>query len=157
MQIRIARPNDIPAIQLLYRELDGHHVSVLPQYFQRVDADIRTDEAIAEWIDSDDKAYFLAEVNGEVVGFASITERMHPAQPMYRRHRYALIDNAVVAADYQAQGIGQALFDAATEWSRARGIVAVQVQVWNGNEGACKFYLRQGFRPVTTRMELALQ
>ena len=156
MQIRTATANAIPAIQSLYRELDGHHVGVLPQFSQSVDGDIRTVESIAGWIASDDKAYFVAEVNDQVVGFASVAERMHPAQPMYRSHRYALIDNAVVAADHRGRGIGQALFDAAAEWTRVRGIAAAQVQVWNGNDGAYRFYQRQGFHPITTRMELTL-
>lgn len=156
MQIRIAIEDDIPAIQSLYRELDGHHVDLLPVYFQKVDGDIRTDESIAQWIVSDDKAYFIATVDGAIVGFASVAERTHPAQPMYRKHRYALIDNAVVATDYRGRGIGQALFDAAAEWARRKGIATAQVQVWNANRGAYRFYLRQGFSPITTRMELPL-
>ena len=105
MQVRTALGSDIPTIQSLYRELDGHHVDILPQYFQKVDLDIRTDESIAQWIASDDKAYFVAEVDGRVVGFASIAERMHPATPMYRNYRYALIDNVVVTAGHRGRGL----------------------------------------------------
>ncbi len=83
-----------------------------------------------------------------------MAERAHPALPMFRRHRYGLIDNAAVAAAYRGRGIGQALFSATVEWLRGRGITAAQVQVWSENEGACRFYQRQGFKPITTRMEL---
>lgn len=157
VQIRIARPDDIPAIQRLYRELDAHHVGILPQYFQSVDADIRSDASIAEWMSSDDKAYLVAAVKNTIVGFVSIAERMHPAQTMYRTHRYTVIEYAVVAAEHRSQGIGQALFLSVTEWSRARGILAIQVQVWNDNDEAYRFYQQQGFRSITTRMELSLQ
>lgn len=156
LQIRNAIANDIPAIQSLYRELDSHHVGILPQYFQNVEGDIRTDESIAEWITSDDKTYLIAEVSGEVVGFASVAERTHPAQPMYSTHRYALIDNAVVASVHRTQGIGQALFEAVIDWARTRNLGTAQVQVWNDNDGAYRFYRRHCFRPITTRMELKL-
>lgn len=71
-------------------------------------------------------------------------------------HRYALIDNAVVTMEYRGRGIGQVLFDAAAEWARRKRIATAQVQVWNANRGAYRFYLRQGFNPITTRMELPL-
>lgn len=157
VQVRTALDSDIPAIQSLYRELDWHHVHILPRFFQHVDGDIRTDESIAEWIGSNDKACFVAAVGDRITGFVFVAERQQPAQPMYRIRTFALIDNAVVSEEYRSRGIGQALFGQAIEWARARGITELQVSVWNENLGAYGFYHRQGFRPVTTRMELSLQ
>jgi len=73
---------------------------------------------------------------------------------MFRPHDFAMIENAVVDKPYRGKGIGRALFDAAIEWARDHGLRHVQTTVWHENAGARGFYLNQGFRPMTVRLEL---
>ncbi len=152
--IRKAEARDIPAIQRLYRQLDGHHAELLPEVFQPVDGDARGDDLIQKWIDREDADYLLAERHGQVVAFVNVQQSGHPKHRMFRPHEFAMIENAVVDKPHRGNGIGRALFAAAMDWARDKGLRHVQTSVWHDNAGAREFYLHQGFRPMTVRLEL---
>ena len=152
--IRKAKVQDIPEIQRLYRQLDEHHTQLLPEIFQPIEGDARGNDVVNKWIVRDDADYLLAELDGQVVGFVTVERSAHPKYPMFRPHKFALIDNAVVDKPYRGKGIGTALFQAVIDWARSHGLRYVQTNVWNENAGAREFYLDQGFRPMTTRLEL---
>jgi len=46
------------------------------------------------------------------------------------------------------------LFAAAIKWASEKGLRYVQVSVWYDNAAAREFYIDQGFRPMTMRLEL---
>jgi ribosomal protein S18 acetylase RimI-like enzyme len=155
--IRPATAKDVPTIQRLYRQLDQHHVRLLPEVFQSVAGHARPDAFVAEKIANEDSDYLLAEVQGKVRGFVDLRMACHPHYPMFRPHNFALVDNAVVEEGHRGQGIGTALFNAAKRWARERGLRYMQTEVWHENAGAHAFYARQGFHPRTTRMELEIK
>jgi ribosomal protein S18 acetylase RimI-like enzyme len=157
MLIRQATTKDIPAIQHLNRQLDEHHVRLLPDIFQSVAGNARPDSLIAEWIGDPDADYLLAEVEGEIVGFVNVRKSSHPDYPVFRPRHFAQIGDAVVDGPKRGKGIGKELFEAATRWARERGVRFLQVTVWHENAGARAFYLEQGFRPMTMRMELDIE
>lgn len=51
-----------------------------------------------------------------------------------------------VERDYRRQGVGIALFEAATAWSRARGFSRMKIETQNTNVTACRFYHAMGAR-----------
>jgi len=155
MKIRQATTEDIPRIQCLYRQLDEHHVDLLPEIFQTAEGNAREDSLISQWIMDEDADYLLAVEGGEIVGFVNVRKSSHPQYPMFRPHDHVMIENAVVKRNHRGRGIGRALFEAAMGWAEDRGIRHVQVTVWDENAGARDFYLNQGFRPMTIKMELS--
>jgi N-acetylglutamate synthase-like GNAT family acetyltransferase len=72
MNIRQAKIEDIPVVQLLYRQLDEHHVRLLPEVFHTVNGEARPDSLIAQWIEDRDADYLLAESDDGVVGFVNV-------------------------------------------------------------------------------------
>ncbi len=113
MQIREATTEDIPEIQHLYRQLDEHHVDLLPGIFQTVGGNAREDSLVAQWITDKDADYLLAEEGCEIIGFVSVRKSSHPQYPMFRPHDFVMIDNAVVSKGQRGKGIGKMLFEAA--------------------------------------------
>lgn len=73
---------------------------------------------------------------------------------MFRLHEFAMIENAVVDEPYRGKGVGTILFGAAIDWARDHRLRYVQTSGWHENAGAREFYLDQGFRPMTLRLEL---
>lgn len=155
--IRKAETRDILEIQRLYRQLDGHHADLLPEVFQPVDGNARENNFVQKWIDRDAADYLLAELDGQVVGFVTVERAAHPKHSMFRPHEFALIDNAVVDKPYRGKGLGTTLFHAAIDWARNHGLRHVQTSVWDKNAGTREFYLAQGFRPMTLRLELDIE
>lgn len=107
--IREAQLADINAIQALYKDLDRRHVELLPDTFQPIEGDVRTDESIGAWIQAEDSTYLIALNNDQIVGFVSVVGRSLGAMPMYVPQRYGLIDNAVVASEFRRGGIGHTI------------------------------------------------
>jgi diamine N-acetyltransferase len=156
MKIRQATTDDIPAIQRLNRELDKHHADLLPGIFRPVTEDARPDSVVGDWIKDADADYLVAEENG-IVGFINIRRASHPRYPMFKAHKFAMIEDAVVEQSVRSRGIGTKLFNAAIAWARERGLEYVQTTVWSANRKTKEFYLDQGFHLLTERLELDLK
>ncbi len=157
MKIRPATVHDVPAIQRLYQELDRYHADVLPGVFRALTEDARPHSLVRDWIQDTDADYLVAEDNDRIIGFLNIRKAAHPRYPMFRPHDFAMIDNAVVENSQRGRGIGTQLFNAALAWARERGLNHIQTTVWSANTRAKDFYCRQGFKPSTERLELALR
>lgn len=153
MKIRQATIDDVSAIQRLYRDLDNHHVDLMPNLFRPWTEDARPDSVLIDWIEDPDADYLVAAEDG-IVGFLNIRTAAHPCYPMFMPHQFAMIEDAVVEPSHRGTGIGTQLFKAAIAWALERGLGSVQTMVWSANKGTREFYLRQGFRPLTERLEL---
>jgi ribosomal protein S18 acetylase RimI-like enzyme len=81
---------------------------------------------------------FVAESDGEVVGFVCLLETAEGTEL-----------NAIhLAPEALGSGLGAALMEAAVEHARARGVQALHLFVLEGNERAQAFYRRAGWRLV---------
>lgn len=91
----------------------------------------------------DANALFVAEEDGELVGFVS----------SWPDGRVARIDDLYVAAGARRSGAGKALVEAVIENLRARGATHLLL---NANLGSLAFYERLGFREESRNLVLAL-
>ncbi len=87
-----------------------------------------------------DHAAFVAEREGEVVGFVCVSERAHFAGTID-----TYIGELVVSQRAEGTGIGRALVEEAMTWGRRRGRVRVVVDTGAANRGARDFYAALGF------------
>jgi ribosomal protein S18 acetylase RimI-like enzyme len=80
----------------------------------------------------------VAEQDGHVTGFiaAHLTERDSPAE----------LSSLYVDPDRFGTGIGTALYDRFIEVVQSR---TAELEVWDGNERAKRFYANRGWRPTT--------
>ena len=157
MKIRQATVYDAPAIQRLYQELDRYHADLLPGLFRALTEDARPDSLVRDWIEDTDADYLVAEDHDQIIGFLNIRKAAHPQYPMFQRHDFAMIENAVVEKSQTGRGIGTQLFNAAIAWARKRGLAHIQTTVWSANKRTKEFYCGQGFKPLTERLELDLR
>lgn len=82
---------------------------------------------------------WVAEQEGTVIGFVSVV--LHDA------HRMGEIHMVAVDPDYQANGVGTALIEHATDWMRKSGMVVAMVETGGdpGHSPARHVYERTGF------------
>ena len=153
LSVRKAVIEDAAALHRLYHQLDRHHADLLPEVFRPLGRDPRSEAFIGDVLDDPRAAFFVAVLDGEVVGFLEIRISGPPDFPVFRKRDFAYIENTAVDASLRGRGIGEALFDAALEWAASHGVDRIQTSVWNENTGAVRFYERRGFRPVTLRLE----
>ncbi len=127
--IRNALPGDAAALCQLNREEMGYDYSLED-----------TVERLKTLLDSTNDAIFVAEADGEVVGYvhAQHYELLY-APPMKN------IMGIAVSAECKRAGIGTALLRQVEEWAAKDGCAAVRLVSGAGRTAAHEFYRRCGY------------
>jgi GNAT superfamily N-acetyltransferase len=102
-----------------------------------------------------DGRVFVAEVAGQVVGFACVWARVQPDEPDENPAEYAFVSDLVVGTAYRRRGIGGQLLSAAEGYARARGAGSLRIRVLARNAAARRLYVSAGFAEY--EVELAKQ
>jgi ribosomal protein S18 acetylase RimI-like enzyme len=69
----------------------------------------------------------------------------------FRQHPHAHVAILTVSAEWEGQGAGRALLEAAEGWARSQGVEMITLHVFVGNERARAVYERQGYAAETLR------
>jgi GNAT superfamily N-acetyltransferase len=133
--IRKATKSDLPAIGKLLEDLTN-----AMDVTEGIDIEIAI--KTCERLLNDASSHILvAAIEGTPVGLINFTIR----QTILHRSPSALIDELVVAEEYQGKGVGKQLVLAALEKCRQLGCCEVEVSTEKTNLKARKFYKRCGF------------
>ena len=155
LNIRQAKEKDIPVVlDLLHQVLEVHAV-IRPDLFISGTTKY-TEPELKEILADRDRPLFVAEENGEVVGYCfCILE--HTTQGNNKRENKTLfIDDLCVDEKYRGQHIGRQLTDFVTAFAREIGCYDITLNVWEGNDAALNFYRSSGFTARKTVMEKLL-
>ena len=148
VEVRNARRSDRQAI----RDLHVESVRELAPAAYReavVDAwvgDEERDPANYE-VTADESAFFVADVEGDVVGFGEIVSR-EGATSAYDMAADAEVRAVYVAPDWAGDGIGSALLAELESWGRERDLKTV---VLTASLNAVDFYEARGYEQVRER------
>ncbi|MGT2928684.1 GNAT family N-acetyltransferase [Streptococcus dentasini] len=152
MVIRRAKINDIPALEKLLEEILLVHHAVRPDLFRQEGKKFSHQELEA-LIPDDQKPIFVYENDqGQIIGHLFMVLETHDGSTDQPR-KTLFIDDLCVAAAARGQQIGQELFDFARAYAKQCGCYNLTLHVWNANEGALRFYERQGLKAQYTSME----
>ena len=101
-------------------------------------------ERWAERFDMSNWGLFLAMVNGEPVGGATLAFDTVGVDMLEGRRDLAVLWDLRVAPAVRGHGIGAELFRAAAAWARDKGCTRLKVETQNINVPACRFYAKRG-------------
>jgi ribosomal protein S18 acetylase RimI-like enzyme len=115
-------------------------------------------QAVRSWVDASigalddgDRACFVAEENGQVIGFISV-ERSHH----WSGDTEAYIGELMVAEAAERRGVGRALLDEAIAWGRAQGCDRIALETGSANAPALAFYQSMAFERDEVRLSRQL-
>lgn len=110
-------------------------------------------EAIRGWIDSSiaDGTVFVAEEDGNVVGFVSVKEGRH-----FTGAPEAYVGELAVAEAAEGRGVGRALMTVVEDWARERDLPRVSLDTGAANTGARGFYAKLGYEEADVRLSKAV-
>ena len=109
---------------------------------------------LAELVASPDAGVFIGEIDG--VAVASGYARIRKAKDYLRHDRYAYLGFMYVRPEYRGRGLNQEILDALFEWSAARGIDEIRLEVFDANLTAVRAYEKAGFERHLLEMRLSL-
>jgi ribosomal protein S18 acetylase RimI-like enzyme len=146
VHVRPATPADLPALGRLGALLLRVHHGFDPQRFMAPGASPERGYArfLGSQLKRDDVAVFVAEREGEVVGY--VYAGLEPASWKELRDAAGFIHDVAVDPGGRREGVGTALVEAAIGWLRERG--APRVVLWTAEPNAASqaLFARLGFR-----------
>jgi ribosomal protein S18 acetylase RimI-like enzyme len=153
LSLRMARPEELGVLARLLDEVVLLHHREDPTQFREPEVVANT-RYLEERIQDPDAAIFVAENKAGPAGIAVAVVREAP--PFLSPSRFVLLENLAVAARFRRTGVGRKLVDAAILWTRARNIEELDLNVYEFNHAAIRFYETLGFQTVSRRMRRSL-
>ena len=156
MVIRCACEADIPGILSLLGQVGEVHHRIRPDIFPantlKYDAD-----ALKNLLQEKTRPIFIAEMDGQVAGYCFCIHKIFPESPSSVARTELYIDDLCVDESCRGQKIAYQLFEHVKVFAREQGCVFISLNVWNGNDGAMKFYEKLGMKPRSITMDMALE
>lgn len=150
--IRKAKKGDIPRIkELLCDVLDIHH-SIRPDVFKG-GCRKYTDFELSEIISDSKRPIFVAEGEGNTLGYAFCIIKEIKDDNILRDAKTLYIDDLCVDSAMRSQGIGERIYLFVKAYAREIGCTNITLNVWEGNDSAKAFYHKMGLSPRKTEME----
>lgn len=135
--IRLARPDDIPAITKIY----GHYVRETTATFE---LEAPSEAEMLERFGRITEAgfpYLAATQDGEVIGYACAAPYR-----VRRAYRFTVEDTIYVAAGVEGQGVGTLLLGELVEQCRAQGFRQMIAVLGDAGEASRRLHAKLGFR-----------
>ncbi len=157
--IRRAEPGDGEGLARIWMENARYYVGLAPDDFQLPEA-----EGLADFLEpspeseSDARAFLVAEVDGNVAGYA--VGRLTPPHEAadrqyipYHGETRIYIDALGVGDEYQRRGLATRLVEELEEWGRQRGATLAATDTYVGSPLSVPFWQeRMGYRPRSVVM-----
>jgi ribosomal protein S18 acetylase RimI-like enzyme len=100
-----------------------------------------------------DGTVLVAEVDGEVAGFATILARVESEDIEDGGIEYGLVSDLVVASRFRRQGLGRKLLEAAESYAKANKVRWLRIGVLAENDSANALYDSLNFKKLYVERE----
>ena len=143
--VRAAKPTDESAVLALVQVEMNAHQGLDPRFRLRPDAASRYALYLHERLREIDSSVFVAEANGEVIGAAIGSIRIHDA--FFEPRRFGYVSDLVVEPSRRREGVGRALWDRVALWFRGLGVSVVRLHVAAHGGASQEFWKSVGAEP----------
>lgn len=155
MIIRPATIDDLACVNRLRAQVSLLHAAARPDMFTP-----GFPQEVADFLHSmfttDDKHILVAEEDGHLVAFACLSEIEVAATPYRPGRRFLEVDEFGVDESLHRQGIGRLFFTGIRQFAKEKGFDRIELNMWEFNETALKFYEAIGFTTYRRYMEMPI-
>lgn len=150
MLIRPIRPDDAEQLLQLKLQIDRETSFMLFEVGERKMTLVEQREAIERLLADNISMIFVAEYDGQIVGYLSATGSH------LKKIQYTLYIVIGILQVFTGQGIGTQLFEEMEEWASRRNIHRLELTVMTPNEAGIRLYKKRGFSIEGTRIHACL-
>jgi len=156
MKIRHATREDLPRVNELRRQVNDLHVQGMPGWFKPGFSQ-ELQQYLYVLFDSEDHDVLVAEQDDVIVGFACVKYVDRPESPYRQACRFLEIEELGVDESCRRSGAGRALVESIKEIAKAKGFNRIDLNMWEFNDNALKFYESVGFNTYRRYMEMPVE
>ena len=96
----------------------------------------------------------MAEVDGEIRGFAVLHHIYRPENPFMKERDFLDIDEFCVDKDFRRRGVASAMIRFIKDYAKEKGFHRIELNMWEFNRDALAFYEAAGFSSYRRYMEM---
>ena len=153
--IRKANKEDIKSIiGLLYQVNMVHHL-LRPDLFKPHTTKY-SEQELALLLKDESKPIFVYD-DGTVLGYAFCQVSEIKNNLLLEDIKTLYIDDICVDENARGKHVGKALYEYVREYAQSIGCNNITLNVWEGNDAACRFYKNMGMQVQKTTMEIILK
>lgn len=153
MDIRQANKNDITQMVPLLDEVSKLHIEKRPDVF-KIKSHEEIKSNLEEMIQDESNFILIAEDKQVAVGVIICKVREINNHTNLKNTKVLWINEICVKQEYRRNGIGRSLIEKAKEIAKANNCLRLELNCWELNEGAMKFYEKQGLTTQKRVMEI---
>ena len=151
--VRFAREEDLERVNELRKQVNDVHVAGKPDVFKPGFCEELRNHIHTIWAHPNEKIA-VAEINGQVCGFAVLNHIVRPENPFMFERDFLDIDEFGVDEGCRRQGAAAAMIRFIREWAKEQGFRRLELNMWEFNRGALAFYEAAGFTTYRRYMEI---
>ena len=145
MQIRLLEHEDAHAFLTLNHQLDGDTQMMLLEPNERTTTVEQIQHRIEFTVQQDNEVVFVAEVDGSLVGYASVIG----GRLRRTAHKASIVTG--VLQSHVGRGIGSKMFETLIEWATISPLHRLELTVMTHNSPAIALYQKFGFQIEGTK------
>ncbi len=149
--IREATPKDLLNIVKLAKELIKSESDIDPMVNPL--SKFQDSEWILKNIKGDKTVVFVAEYNGEIIGYTL----GWVSQPWDYKSSRGYICDCFVKEEYRRKGIGAALCKAILNWFINRNITCIEADIYSNNTASLEMFKSLGFKEIAKKLRLIIK
>ncbi len=153
--VRRAQPADQDPVGDLWAQLLDEQGEEEERFEAAEDARDRWNNDFPMWLDDETYRVYVAEVDGDIAGFAA-AHRWGPP-PIYAESSEVYLDELYVRPDDRRQGLGTQLVAAVRDWTDRLGARRVRLSVLAHNKAGRAFWAQQDAEPLTMTLTIEQQ
>ena len=151
MNIRQANSPDSRLLSSLCMDVQRLHAANHPDIFKLPQSDDFAVSFFEEMLANPMTRIFIAEENGEAIGYIFCQLMERPEGPFTYTRRFVHIDQISVRPATQGRGIGAALIERVVSLGKELSVSKIQLDSWGFNTGAHAFFEKKGFEKFNHR------
>ena len=155
MMIRKANNEDIQGIIALLHQVNMVHHVLRPDLFKPHTTKYNEQE-LESMLDDSSKPIFVYDDCG-VLGYAFCQISEVKNHLLLEDIKTLYIDDICVDENARGKHVGKALYNYVHDYAKSIGCNNITLNVWEGNDAACRFYKNMGMTVQKTTMEMKLK
>lgn len=151
--IRLVREEDLKEVNKIRQQVFNLHVNALPHIFKVVWDEKKEFDFLQTILQDENVLLYVFESDGEIAGYAQIEKREKLDRGAKSPRRWCHLSDFGVTQKERSKGVGTEFLRLIEKELKALGFSKLELNVWEFNQGAMRFYERNGFYTLKRSME----